>query len=400
MKHNSIFLFWVGQSELVAKGADAHKILNICMDNRIVYRDLNVDEEGQVRLWCSPYMAYILLRECAEKGVEIRYGRQTGLPYILKKHKRRIGLFLGGICAVIMILSSQNYIWDIRVSGNKTVTYSELVQILSECGLTVGSRIDELDVDRTESLTMLSCDRISWMSINIEGTYANIQIREEEKEPNDKESIKPSNLIAARDGQIEYLELFGGNPLVRIGDTVRKGDILVSGVWDSNHFGMFVTRSSGKVFARTVRTFEVKIPFEYEKKTLVERKTEKKYLIFFSKEIKVFENAGNMGASCDTIESVENLRFFNGDRLPVGIRTVSKLYYENETRRYTEEEAMNVAFYRLESLIAAELGDGEILRKNIECEITDDAYVLRCTVHCIEDIALMQEFDYVYPNGS
>lgn len=398
MRHYSPLLYFVGQNELIADERDGHKILNVCMQNRIVYRDLTVDDEGKLRLWCTPYMSYILLRECKRCGIEITSGHTQGLPHIIKRHKDRAGFLVGAVCALLMMTAADNYVWDIRISGNESVTYTELTETLSECGLRVGARIDELDVDEIETATALKCKSVSWIAINIQGTYANIQIREVGEKPQNEEVSKPSNLVAARDGQIDRIELFSGNAMVRSGDVVRAGDILVSGVWDSNHYGMFVTRSSGKVFARTTRTFTIEIPFEYEEKVLVERKTREKYLIFFSKEIKVFENAGNMGSSCDTIESVKNLRLWSGDRLPVGVRTVSELWYETEACRYTEEEAMNIAYYRLRERIESELSEAELLRKTVECEITDNAYILYCTVECIEDIAVMREFDYAPPS--
>ena len=102
---------------------------------------------------------------------------------------------------------------------------------------------------------------------------------------------------------------------------------------------------------------------------------------------------------CDTIESVEKLRFFNGDILPIGIKTVDNLFYRTEARRYTESEAMNIAYYRLNEQIRAELPNGEILKKTVRYEVTDNSYVLYCTVHCIEDIAIVQDFEFVFPNG-
>lgn len=400
MKRNSLLLFLEGQTQIKSDGQNGNKILNLCMENRIVYRDFTINEEGEVELWCSPYMAYILERECLTKDIRIRRERRVGLPYLLKKYKHRTGIFLGIIFVVFMLAWSRNFIWDIRVTGNERVTYSEITSLMGEYGLMVGSKISELDVDRTESLITLNNKNISWITINIIGTHANVQIRESDSFEDKDEPLKPSNLVATRDGQIEYLELFGGNPMVRSGDVVRKGDILVSGIWDSNHYGMFVTRSNGKVYASTIREFEVKVCFDYEKKVATERKTREKYLIFFSKEIKVFENCGKKEGSCDTIEGVENLRFFNRDRLPIGIKTVSSIYYDTVEGRYTEDEAMNMAYYQLQRQIESEIPDGQILSKKIDCEITDEAYILRCTVNCIENIAEVREFDYVYPQGN
>ena len=398
MRRFSLYLFMVGQNKLAFDEADAVKILNICMKYRIVYKAPEIDQKGRFTLWCTTFMSYALLRECERLGISGSICHRSGLPSMIDRYKSRIGLFLGMIFAFIVILISDDYVWDIRVSGNESVTYTELVNALSECGLRVGSRISELDVDAIETKTLLECKRISWITINLQGTYANVQIRETLESVEEEGGVKPSNLVAARDGQIDRLELFSGNAVVRHGDVVRKGDILVSGVWDSNHYGMFITRSFGKVFARTKREFRVEIPFEYLQKIAKESKTVEKYLIFFSKEIKVFENAGKIGSSCDTIESIENLRFFNGDRLPVGVRTVRRISYETETLKHSEDEAMELAYYKLRELLESELMGAELLKKSVSYEITDTAYVLYCTVECIEDIAVMQEFEYVSPD--
>ena len=400
MRHRSLLSLLVGQEELRSSAKDGHRILNICMKNRIVYRDLTFNDNGEMTLWCSHYMSYILRRECVGEKVDIKRVRAVGLPQLLNRYKHRAGLLVGMIFATVLILISDNYVWDIRISGNERVTYSQLTDVLSNCGLRVGSRLSELDVDEIETYVTLRDKRVSWIAINIVGTHANVQIRETGYESSENIPVKPSNLIAARDGQIEYLELFGGNPIVRVGDTVRKGDLLVSGVWDSNHYGFLVTRSGGKVFARTKREFTVRVPFEYTKKTPTERKLTEKYLIFFSKEIKLLKKGGNEGAVCDTIECVSAVRYFNGDRLPVGIKNVYKVFYEEESLRYSNEDAMNIAYYRLSRLIDAELLEGQILSKRIDCEITDEEYILHCTVTVIEDIAMMQEFDYLSDAGN
>ena len=96
---------------------------------------------------------------------------------------------------------------------------------------------------------------------------------------------------------------------------------------------------------------------------------------------------------CCTNGRLENLRFFNGDRLPVGIRVVKAVFYEIETARYTVDEAMDIAYHRLREIMESELSESELIRKTVEYEITDSAYILYCRVECIEDIAVMQEFE-------
>ena len=177
MRRSSPYLFLMGQNQLVFADSDAVRILNLCMKARIVYRDPEMTGDGRFSIWCTPFMSYALIHECRREGIEVNVCRKTGLPHLFEKYKSRVGLFLGAACAMMIMIMADDYIWDIRITGNESVSYTELITALSECGLSVGSKIRELDVDAIETRTVLECKKISWITINLQGTYANVQIR-------------------------------------------------------------------------------------------------------------------------------------------------------------------------------------------------------------------------------
>lgn len=384
--------FIFGRVEFRADIADGARLLNLFRDYGIIYRDFGEDGKGGVHFTVDAFGAFEVTSSCRKRGIYVERTDAIGVPHLLYKYRKRWGLIVGAILAVALILVSDDYLWDIRVEGNEKVTYSYVVKALEESGFKVGSRLDSLDIDRTETLVLLGSDEISWMSINMNGTIAEVQIREAVIPPL-REELRPANIVAVRDGQIEYFELVSGEPAVKEGSAVRKGDLLVSGVIDKKLGGFTVSRAEGKVYAVTEREFCVEVPMEYEKKSVTESRTVGKYIIFFSKEIKIFKRDIPNSENCDTIDNVEVFRFCGSVRLPLGIRTEKSVAYETAVERYSENEAMDIAYYRLSRELEIELSDAQILKKMITSELTEDAYILRCTVRCIENIGQTVEFD-------
>ena len=315
------------------------------------------------------------------------------MPRILYKYRRRWGLALGAVVALAIVFLSRDILWGIRVTGNENVTYTEVVETLEKCGFSVGARIKDLDIDGIETRALLSSDKISWISINMIGNCADVQIREAVL-PSEKPSSRPANVVASRDGQVEYVEISSGVATVIEGSVVRKGDLLISGVIDSKAGGYSITRATGKVYAVTEREFFVEIPMEYERKVVLESEKSEMYITFFSKELKIFKRDTPNGSICDTIDSEEVLKFFGGARLPFGIRTVSTVTYETVTESRSESEAMELAYYQLNMEICEALPDAQILNKTLSWELSDGSYLLKCTVRCIENIGETVEFDF------
>ena len=79
--------------------------------------------------------------------------------------------------------------------------------------------------------------------------------------------------------------------------------------------------------------------------------------------------------------------------MPFGVRTVRAVTAEESTGRYSDEEAMEIAYYRLAREIEAELSEAEILRKTVEAELREDSYVIKCRVRCIENIGETAEIE-------
>ena len=392
MKKCSFLLYLFGENEFTADLADGARLLNVFMEYGIIYRGFRATDGEKVVFSASSYSSVIITRLCRQKGIKITKTRSRGLPPAIYRYRNRVGIFIGAVIAAVLLSVYDNFIWDITVSGNESVTYSEVVNALSAHGLSVGSTISDLNVDRIKTAVMVDDTRISWMAINVEGTVAHVQVRET-KSPSDETPKRPANIVASRDGQIENLEVFKGSAAVVSGQAVRKGDILISGVRDLKNGGFSVTRANGRVFAVTEHSFRVEVPYEYEQKIYEKGRKREISIIFFGKEIKVLKFNGNNGGFCDTIDSVDMLSLPGGVDLPVGIRKLKDIPYTVEKKFYSPEEAMEIAYYRLERMIEAEIPEAGILGKNIKAEIGERSYVLTCTVRCVEDIAETVEFD-------
>lgn len=384
-----ILLFIFGYVSLSAERARAHEIMNLCMERGYVYRDLRF-EGDRIYFNCSLGTAKKLSDVCGARGIEIVRLRERGVPSLLGRYRRRYGFFAGlALFAAIFFLSG-TVIWGIKIDGNARLSEREVLTELRRCGLSVGSRKSGLDVSAIENRVLIESDEISWISVNIIGTVAEVEIREIEVEE-EREQYLASNIVAARDGQIELFEDVRGNIILNIGDYVRKGELIVSGLYDSQTQGIRYTDAKGRVLARTERDISVSIPLKYEKKRYTGRVFTEKYLIFFEKEIKIYTNAGNLYASCDTIDTVEYINFFSAGELPVGVRTVKHMEYVYEDAERTPEEAERLADYKLSCDLAALADDGELLRKSKVYRVTDTAYIIDCHIQRIENIAERRE---------
>ena len=321
-----------------------------------------------------------------------------GLPALFLRYRFRFGIPIGALLATLLISLSGLFLWDIDVTGNETVTASEIRALLAGEGFKVGCFLPIFDTDVIENSVMLKNSDIAWMSINVTGTVARVQIREH-IEIGEPTSLLPSNVIATKSGVIEEVRVFQGSVTVKAGDNVNEGDLLVSGIIDSERHGMRFTRASGQVFARTVSEFVIEIPYEYEEKVYTGEEFYDKYLNFFDFSINILKNSRNEGVLYDKIDIVENFCFPDGKETPFARRTVKYLAYEKVKMTRDVEAAEALAYFALSEKLASRAEDSILIRKSVTPYVTEDSFMLICSVVMIEDIATGQDFEVELGNG-
>lgn len=313
-----------------------------------------------------------------------------GFPFFLWAYRKRPGIFAGLILALAIIFLSGSVVWDIRVSGNSSIDSATVKRELSAVGFGLGSSV-KTDVDRVSNSLLARSDRISWLSINMSGTVAYVQIREEASYI--EKDTSPCNLVASRDGTVERIEATSGTVCVEEGQSVKKGDILVSGVRGGKLGNYTLEQATGAVYAITGREFSVEIPLQYEVEVPTMTEKGEKYIKFFSKNIFFSGNSRNSGAKCVKIYREDNLSPPSLPPLPFGVVTELVTVYETVTRTRTEKEASDMAFVLLGRQIARELENADLMSKTIKSEISDTSVRLSCTAVCSENIALSQKIN-------
>ena len=307
--------------------------------------------------------------------------------------KERAGLTVGLCLAIFMILFSSSRIWDVRIEGNSRLTDGQVISLLEENGLTIGMKKRDVTASATENKILMSSDDIAWLSINIRGTVATVEIKES-LDVSEPPRLTASNLVSNANGTIERFEEIKGNLAVSLGEPISEGQLLVGGIYDSSAFsGMRYTQARGKVFARCEKDFHIEIPLTYEKKTYTGAKKTKKSLIFFKKEVNFFGNSRNSYPKCDKIITDRYFDLFGLGSLPFGIRTATYLEYNTESATRDVSVAMEQALFELSEQINKSSPECELIRKTVSTEITDTALILDCHVVCVQNVAVEKEIE-------
>lgn len=387
----SLLTFFVGRVTLSCDAQYSTELLNLCLRHSISYGDLKLSQDGRISLSLSYSSAEKLKTLCRAYGIQVNTEHSRGIREVGRFLLKRPGLPVGILLSVLIAVVSSTHLWEIRVTGNCALSKSEVISELSEAGLSLFDYVPGIDVDSIENRLLLCSDRISWISVNLIGNVAEVQIREKAV-PDSIGDNSPANLVAECDGVIVSVEVLRGNVLARAGQAVRAGEVLVSGVYDSLTQGIRYTRAEGKIYAETERVFEICVPYRYEKESYTEAAGTRYTVHLFGREYDLYESDGY-----DDENASERMTYLSvfGKPLPIGFSVFTSHKVESEAGEYTKERAMEIAYHRLkEKLLSLPEMQG-ILEKKLSYEIGEDSYTLYCTVRCIENIAKTQNIEIV-----
>lgn len=380
-----IYEYLRGSYTVTARAESVSRALNVLMKNNVPFYGVKAEGGGLVGFCLEPdaFRKYVALT--AEMTIEDERVTRRGLFAFASGYKMRIGFFIGAVLCAALLAASSFFVWDINVSGQTGLSEKEILKTLEGYGLYIGAYIPNIDTMRLENELVIDTEELSYASINLRGTVAEVVVRERKEK--DVENISlPSNLVANCDGQIESIEVRGGMPTVKKGQIVKKGQLLVSGVIDSQAVGYRLVRARGEIYARISRSFTAEVPLVREKKSRTGEKKTRVTIRFFAKKINLFSNNDISFEKYDTIEEEKRLCLFDRVELPVFIIKTTYSEYVTETEKISEEQALSIAEKELAGQTEKTLSEAQILAREERTEINDGILTLYADIDCIADI--------------
>ena len=262
MKEHS-FLF--GYTVFSVSKDNIEKVINLCNAQNISFGDVRF-ENDEVHLRIALIQELKFRRETKKCNIEIKLLSRKGLPSLLIRYRRRVGLLIGAILCAIIFTYTSGLIWDIRIEGTDNVNKEKIIDALEECGFEIGTKKSDVNTSVLENRMLIICDEISWISVNIKGTVASVVVRKAEYLPKIEEKPICSNIVASQNGKIISFEDVRGDICTKIGDEVSKGQLLISGIAGEIGEPLRIMASEGRVLAEVEEEIKIEIPRKYQKK--------------------------------------------------------------------------------------------------------------------------------------
>ena len=266
-----------------------------------------------------------------------------------------------------------NTVMTIEVNGNSRVKESVILSVLNDMGVKKGTCLNGINYSKCERELRIRIDKISWTAIRRTGNRIVVDVTEIVDIPEMLKERTPCNIISDKNAQITNVSVLDGQLMRIVGDYVRSGDILVSGIiQDSNgHITMHHSMADiTGIYEEKVCFTQLISDISYES---TGNKREEHYLNLFNLKIPLFLGR-NKYELYSSDENTKDLILF-GKKLPISFteKRISENKYCQKVYDKEETDSMimqKIFFYEKNFLQDKKILDRKIEKSENETEVT------------------------------
>ncbi len=295
----------------------------------------------------SAYTQRMVTALAEQYDIHIEIMTRRGLRFRLAPYRHRFGFLFGMLCGGLFLSWCNSAVRSIEITGNERISDTEIVRALSELGVRYGVPFHDLPYQYIEQQMRLAIHDIEWITMRHSGGRLIVDLTEERLPPVLHDDHIPTNVIATKTAQITGMDVRGGFAVRQIGDTVKAGELLITGA-QTDSFGICrYYHAEGIVTGTFFDTFEQTLPFVSELPVRGNSRTETVFSVF-GKRIPLTLGFIRPEASEQIIyeEDREPLMLF-GRQLPLSLircrytnqETAITVYSEAEIQTMLEEAA-------------------------------------------------------------
>jgi similar to stage IV sporulation protein len=349
------------------RGTAPERFINLCCNKKIyIWNLMRVEEDYQFNITAANYKK---LKPIAKKtGMVPKITSKTGFPFYRHRYKKRKGFFIGIILCCILVYIMSLFIWDISIQGGSKYTPQAMLKFLKEKQVFTGIQKKNVNCQEIEETIRLAYQDIGWVSAEIKGTRLIIKITETNMPAPAKIAMEPSHIVATKPGIVKEIIARSGTPIVKIGDVVKPGDILVSGIntvkGDFDEIlSMTPIVADADILLKTYYDYSDSFPMYYIDKIYTEIKLKGYYLSLFGKKIFLY-NPSHSYDKYDIIVNENTFHITDSFYLPFRYGSITNHEYYEQKKKRTDEEAILIAKERLKRYFDQLSAKGVLISEN------------------------------------
>ncbi|HEX3016708.1 MAG TPA: sporulation protein YqfD [Caproicibacter sp.] len=377
----------IGYVRFSVQGGSPERFYSNCARSGAYLWDIAASKNGGA---CVAARRYRFLRKNARRaGCRIRVRERHGLPFVVHRTRNHMGLWVGGAAFGVIVFLLSMQVWCIQITGNSTIPAYQVENALASAGLSPGTWRSGVEPKVTAQKVMLQFPKIRWMSINLQGSEAEVVIQEKTDKPDIADQKTICNVKASATGQIISMKVYAGTPMVNKGDAVVEGQLLVSSVVVDQLGGSTLTHASAEIIAETNRSFTAAVALKRQRAVPAGKTVYRRNLDLFGARLPLTIQ-GKPSGNYQISREKYNVSLF-GTLLPLGV--YEERWDEIRTVDYvlTKEQARALAKQEIAKQAKEILKDGKFTESSAAEKWEKNTLTYTARLTCEENIAKQSE---------
>lgn len=257
--------FLAGNVHVRAKCCNYGSFLTACTHKKIDIKNICTDDNGDLVFDIAPSQFFMLKSVCKKTDSRVRIISKRGFPFSFSKFISRKGLVVGVFSFIFLTVFLCSHVWYIEIDGEGEISHELLRTRLEECGICYGASIKKINPDTVQKQMLAMSPELSWIWPEKKGTKIIVDYRTAVPIPEITDTSRPCNIIASETGTITYPIVHEGKSNLEKGMYVTKGQLLVSGIFDSKMVGYRSVHSDAVIMADVEKRISQQYPLTVQK---------------------------------------------------------------------------------------------------------------------------------------
>lgn len=284
MSKFNVFSFVNGKMKLKIVTKNPEQLLNIFWKREI--KVLNVRRENLYTLSLTIKSEYLseIEKVCEETNSKLVVEKVGRILKLATNFKGYITLISGLVISFGILFSLSFFIWKIDIKGDKHVSPYEIRQVIKELGINKGILKSKINTEFLEEQIVIKNKNVLWSKVRVQGSTLQVEVVESFRPPVIEIDNSLGTIVADKDGEVVRVYTQSGTAVVKPGDIVKKGDLLIDG-YQGKEGGTYEIAPVGSVIAKTFLEFEESIELEGVKSVNTKNKETEYYIEIFGKKL-------------------------------------------------------------------------------------------------------------------